>query len=764
MQLNAQLLLRTALVPAMLLPAAVHAQKYEADAEEIVVTAQRRPEAIRATPIAITALSGEFISGTRLTDVKDLITYSPGFSGNSDDSYIDGLAVRGIVSNDYGIGGDPAIGVFKDGVYQGRSGSVVTALFDMERAEALRGPQGFLFGRNAISGAISLVTRKPVLGETGGYLSAGLGETNRYELEAAINIPLGDHVALRVAGYGIRADGWIDNASTPGNDRIMGQEKLAGRASLLFESGPVRVVISGEYERRKLDGSPYRGSNADREVLDTLDQALGTTIVIRGGARSIDSDLIDPRDDGEIVGLSAEADWDLGFARLSAISGYRGHTFFYDEDYDYTPLPLGIYRQRQSGTYASQELRLVSSDAGRLSWSLGVSGYRETVRARFNDEADENFVCLAGYGYPSCDDLTQDLFGTQYVAAPGGMIIQVNDARNTSTGLSVYGDANYQVTPKLQAGAGLRYTWDRKRFGLSVPLTGSSLGNIWTFPFYTDGFIEDTKTWQGLTPRIFLRYAPDTRLSLYASVTRGYKAGGFGSFTVDAPVPIPDYGLVPDGTRPDAFEPETVWSGEIGAKGLVWGRRLQFDVTAFHYVYRDLQTNYYDTATRTQQVINVGRVRGYGVESAIIFRPNRFFDLYANLTWTRTVTSGDRACALADCGGLPNPTWASSGVANFHYPLAQDEIYLSGEWAYEGRRREAFDWRAVTRRDAYTAVNLRIGYRSGERWDANFYVQNILDSVYYLGAQNGGNLGPASVWGVSQPRNIGVQLRWRFGQ
>ena len=344
------------------------------------------------------------------------------------------------------------------------------------------------------------------------------------------------------------------------------------------------------------------------------------------------------------------------------------------------------------------------------------------------------------------------------------MIVQINDVRSIVTGLSLYGDANYQVTPRLQIGAGLRYTWDRKHFALDVPLTSSSLGNIWTFSFYTDGFIEDRKTWQGLTPRAFVRYAPSDRLSLYASLTRGYKAGGFGSFTVEAPSPIPDYGLVPAGTRPDSFAPETVWSGEIGAKGYLWGRRVQFDVAAFHYVYRDLQTNFYDTATRTQQVINVGRVRGYGVESAVTFRPNRYFDLYANLTWTRTVTSGDRACMLDDCGGLPNPTWASSGVATFHAPFGDDEAYLSGEWSYQGRRREAFDWRGIARRDAYTVVNLRAGYRLGDRIDAGIYVQNLFDSVYYIGARNGGDLNPASVWGVSQPRNVGVQLRWRFGR
>lgn len=736
----------------------------EAGAPEIIVTAQRRPEAIVRTPLAISSFSGDLVSHAKLDDIKDLVTYTPGFSGNSDDSYIDGLAIRGIVSNDYGIGGDPSIGVFKDGVHQGRSGSAVTSLFDIERAEALRGPQGFLFGRNAISGAISIVTRKPELDRLGGHIDLGVGETNRIEGEAAINLPLGSHWALRLAGYGVRADGWIDNAFTPGvDDRIMGQRKLAGRASLLYADGPLRITVIGEYEHRKLDGTPYRGSNADREVLDNLDQALGTQVVIRGGPRSVDSDLVDPRDDGSIAGVTAQADLDLGFATLTSITGYRGHDFFYSEDSDGTPLFLSNYAQWQHGNYASQELRLVSPGGGKLTWSVGVSGYREHVTARYRFDASEDLVCRAGFGYADCEALTQDLFGTSYVPAPGGVLADTNEARSTATGWSVYGDLNYTVLPRLELGAGLRYTWDHKRFGLNILPTPSTLGNIWTFPYFTDGFIEGAKTWRGFTPRAFVRLQATDRLSIYASLTRGYKAGGFGTFTIDAPTPVTDYGLVPTGTRPDSFEPETVWSKEVGAKGYLFGRRVQFDVAAFHYVYSNLQTNYYDTQTRTQQVINVGRVHGYGFETALTIRPNRYFDVYGNLTYTRTIKSGDRGCLLADCGGLPNPTWTTSGIATARYPFANGEAYISSEWTYRSRARQDFDWRGITQPDAYTTVNLRLGYKSNAGWEANVYVQNLFDATYYLGTVNGGDLTPANQWGVSQPRNIGINFRWRFG-
>lgn len=739
------------------------AQEAESDGTEILVTAQRRPEAIAKTPIAIAAFDGDFIASARLDDIKDVTVYAPGFAGNSDDSYIEDIAVRGIVSNDYGIGGEPSIGLFKDGIHQGRTGSAVTSLYDIERAEALRGPQGFLFGRNAISGAISVVTRKPDLGATSGHFDLTVGEPNRYEVEAALNLPLGDSWALRVAGYGLRTDGWVDNAFTPERDRIMRQDKTAARVSLLHEADGWRFVLTGEHERRRLDGTPYRASNADREVLDYLDAALGTRIVIGGGPRSVDTELVSPRDDGDISSVTATVERDLGFASISAIAGYRGHRFYYEEDYDATPLPLGVYRQRQSGTYASGELRLVSPGTGPLTWSTGVSAYREKVKARYWDEADETYVCLAGYGYASCDDMTQDLFGTAYAPAANGMLVQVNDAVNTTVGISAYGDLNYLLLPRLQLGAGLRYSRDRKRFALDVPRAATSLGNVWTFPYFTKGFIEDTRTWAGFTPRFYARWEPGANLSIYASLTRGHKAGGYGSFTVDASSPIPDYGLVPAGTRPDAFEPETVWSKELGIKGNVWGRRLRFDVTGFHYVYTDLQTNYYDTATRTQQVINIGKVHGTGVESAITFHPSPWFDLRGTLTWTRTVTSGDRGCPLADCGGLPNPTWQSSGIATFHYPMGRNEAWLSGEWTWVGSIREPWDWRGIVHRDPYAVANLVAGYRAGDRWEASVYVQNLFDKVYYQGALNGGDLDPASLWGVSQPRNIGINVRYKFG-
>ena len=179
--------------------------------EEVVVTATKREESVMDVPLAITALSGDFITSTNLNDVKDLISYTPGVSGNSQDSYIDAVSVRGVRTQDFGVGGDPSSGFFKNDLYEGRNGAVVTSLYDIERAEILRGPQNFLFGRNAIGGAFSVYTRKAEIGSDSGYIDLDIGERDHLVAEGAINATHTENLATRVAAYYSQEDGFARN-------------------------------------------------------------------------------------------------------------------------------------------------------------------------------------------------------------------------------------------------------------------------------------------------------------------------------------------------------------------------------------------------------------------------------------------------------------------------------------------------------------------------------------------------------------------------
>lgn len=256
--------------------------------EEVVVTATKREESVMDVPLAITALSGDFIASTNLNDVKDLISYTPGVSGNSQDSYIDAVSVRGVRTQDFGVGGDPSSGFFKNDLYEGRNGAVVTSLYDIERAEILRGPQNFLFGRNAIGGAFSVYTRKPEIGSNNGYIDLDVGQRSHFVTEGAINTSHSDNLATRVSGYYSQEDGFARNVYS-GRDEIE-HEKWAVRVSTRYESERLSVDAIIEYEERQQSGSMYRAIDRG-DIWDTFDEYVTSDTALQGNDEELDSDI-----------------------------------------------------------------------------------------------------------------------------------------------------------------------------------------------------------------------------------------------------------------------------------------------------------------------------------------------------------------------------------------------------------------------------------------------------------------------------------------
>ena len=224
--------------------------------EEVIVTATKREESLMDVPLAITAMSGDFIREVNLNDIKDLIQFTPGISGNSKDSFLDFVSVRGIRTIDFGNGGDPSVSLYKNGLYQGRTGSAVSSMYDIERAEVLRGPQGFLFGRNSVSGAFNVITAKPDLDGFGGYAEVDVGERGVFVFEGALNTPISDTFGLRIAGYHSEEDGYVKNLA--GGPDLIGHEKQAVRVSARYDNDRLTTDLFVEYEDRDQTGTVYR--------------------------------------------------------------------------------------------------------------------------------------------------------------------------------------------------------------------------------------------------------------------------------------------------------------------------------------------------------------------------------------------------------------------------------------------------------------------------------------------------------------------------
>lgn len=741
----------------------------------IVVTAQKREENIQDVPLAISAYSGEFTREVNLDDVKDLVKFTPGVSGNSFDSFIDFINVRGIRTNDFGVGGDPSIPFFKNGLYQSRNGAVVTSLYDIERAEVLRGPQGFLFGRNAIGGAVSVHTAKPRLGEVGGYAELDVAERSRIFGEGALNLPVGENTAVRAAVYGGQEDGYVDNLFFPDRDPLVEQEKYAARFSALHESGPFSAFFTAEYEDREQSGTVYRATQMD-ESWETLVDLFDVSL--RGNGRDADMDLgLGEADDAKIWSFGLQLDYDLGGAVLTSLTGYKDHEYFYAEDFDGTPLRINDYTQDQEGEYFEQEVRVVSTTDGPLSWYAGASYYDENIDALFAQGSSEQVMCdyylsyyFNYYGFSTCEEYLT-YYG--YAFNPDGLV-ERNAVRGRYHGWAAYVDATLKLNDYFDVGVGVRYTKETKEFGISALPVESDLGAFFALGFTTDGFVTDERSWDAFTPRFIARYHPNDEWMVFASATRGFKAGGFGSFSVVAPgvsffcTPFGDecLNLQQGEAVPDPFNPEKAWSYEAGVKGVLGGV-ARVDANVYYYTYKDLQTTI-DGPGGGIFVENIGDVNGWGFEGSMDADLGSYFSLLLSGAYADTEGNDfEDACDGLDvCEGnsLPHaPKWSGAAMLRFDYPVGPGNIAAAAEIFAQTKTFGGVFHDPGAVNPGYHDMSLRFGYEADAGWSVIGYVENVTNELYYTGAEESGGIIPSHFIGPSRPRTFGVLMSYEFG-
>ncbi len=733
--------------------------------EEVIVTVQRREQSLAEVPIAVTALSGEFIRSVNLDDVKDLVSFTPGLTGNSKDSFIDALNIRGVLTNDFGVGGDPSISIFKNGLYQGRNGAVVTSLYDIDRGEVLRGPQGFLFGRNSIGGGISVHTRRPDFDGTSGYTEVDVAERGHVVAEAAINLTASDQVAVRLAGYTAREDGFVSDVFDRNREDLIGVDKQAARLSLRFQTDRTDVNFMAEFEDRKQSGSVYRATERG-DSWETLASLFG--VALRGTIQDSDSDLgLGQRDEAEILSFGLGIEHDLGWATVTSLTGFRDHRYSYAEDFDGTPLRINDYAQDQEGDYFEQELRLVSDSNGPLSWYAGVSYYKENIDALFTQAGDEEVMCayyLSYYGFTNCTDYLA-YYGYVFTPNPNGLV-ERNRAVGKYEGWAAYVDLTYAFTDTWDASIGLRYNYDQKNFKMRAFDVESDLGPFFALGFTSAGFLEDTRSWNDLTPRVLVRWRPVDDWMAYASVTAGYKSGGFGSFAIFPDVAYGTLGVTPAEARPDTFEPEKAVSYELGAKGKFAGGRARIDVAAYRYDYKDLQSVVPGQGGGVL-VDNIGEVDGWGLEAALDINLSDTVELQFSAAYAKTEAHDVQAICdgLDICEGNPLPELPElsySAVLQATRPARQGDwlgrLELFGQTETGG----GLQADPAGAQGGWTEIALRLGYASSRGWKAIAYVENLTDEFYWDGAKPNGGIIPAHWFGPSRPRTLGLRLSWDF--
>ena len=723
--------------------------------EEIVVTAQKREQNLAEVPVAITAFTSESLLESGLDDARDLAVFTPGFFGAATNSFLETFSIRGISTTDLGFGGDPSVAIYKDHVYQGRTGSSLGHFYDMERVEVLKGPQGLLFGRNAGAGTIHLITAKPDPQATGGYAHAGAGERGVIEFDGAINLPLSDNTALRIAAFHAEENGWIENLQG-GSDRG-GNDNTGGRASIGFIDERTSVTATVEYEERQTSGTLYA-------ILDPFSGEPYT-----GDIWAIDSEVLDTdTDESDLLSLTLLIEYDLGFATFSSITGYKDHEFYYFEDVDGVPDRFINYIQDQSGDYLSQELRLVSDDSGDFSWFVGASAYWEDIAADFSSVSDEETACFYGFG-DSCAVIYPYFFGFEWPGGtPDGLLRESGTGEGEYNGWALYGEVTYRLTEHFDVSLGLRYSYDRKEYTMEAPYGDSYLSPAILLGFNLPQALSDSENWDDVSPRAVLRYRPNEDLTLYASFTKGFKSGGYDSFAVTGLDPY-TFEVVPGVTTLNPFGPETVHSFEAGLKALLFDGTTQLDVAGFYYEYEDMQLGTFKGTLF--EVDNVGEVEGYGVEAQLHSRPNRYIEFNLGIALSDTEADGVSldTCArldlVSDCNGnrLPShPKETVNAGLTLRYPKDPGEWFLGAEYIYVGHWFSDLNNEDVLRQPSFTEVNVRAGF-SRQNWTLWAYVENAGDEQWYGATSDFFEDGTYPIAFLqNRPRTVGVRLLYEF--
>jgi iron complex outermembrane receptor protein len=708
-------LLSTAVLAALQLPAVAIAQSTSPQLDEIVVTAQKRAQRFGDVGISGTAYTGDSLAAQGVRQIADFAMLTPNVQikdvvANS----VPNITIRGIGLNDYAANNNPAAGIYVDDVYLVSPAMLSFGLFDVERVEVLKGPQGTLFGRNTTAGTVNFVSRKPG-DELDGYLTLDYGRFERFLAEGAIGGPISDTLSGRIALQTIQqGDG---HQTDRVNGRKVGEvDRTSARGALAWQpSDAVSVLLSLNAGRDKSDVWLIKIDNPFTAEDD------GDTNPYRSGA-SIDTQM-----DLESKGANLTIDWSISDTlTLTSVTGYQDFSRLHVEDRDGTSLIQldGIFDNEID--QFSQELRL--AHVGDQLVLIGGVFYGE-------DSVDTRDV------FEAADLLS--LLGLAGVDAIG------NEYRQDTTSAALFLHSEWSLSPSWKLTAGARYTDDSKDFGGAYTFLIAGGAELPLYPDVVNEFNTDN-----VSGKLGLDYKGFENTLLYASVSRGFKSGGFqGQLSFD-PAAL------------QAFDDEKVLAYEMGLKTRQLGNSLEFNASVFFYDYEDMQFygGLFDSPVGVLfGITNVGDAEVMGAEADLWWRPMEGFDLRFGLGLLDTEITRSVVDGVASGSELPNsPEMTFSSLARYEWPISGS---LTAEIAMAANYQGSLTYDIIrdppeAREGSYWLYDARIGIgAANDRWDVSLWAKNLADERYRTQVLFS-SVGFGESWGL--PRTYGVSFSLRM--
>jgi iron complex outermembrane recepter protein len=725
-----------------------------AQIEEIIVTATRRETNVQDTGISVTALSAEILDQFNITTTEELTIITPGlmFQNGGGSPLVGLVSIRGVSQNDFAGHIESPNALYVDEVYQASISTNSIKMFDINRAEVLRGPQGTLFGRNATGGLIHVVTNKPTE-EREGYLKGNVGSFDSYSAEAAISGPLGDTIQARLAVFFSGNDGHIKNDLGPDQQ---GDNTKAGRLHVAFNpTEKLDILLTAsifDYDVDGIGGAFSAGA--------TVDPVTGFGVPA-GPANNTVTGYIDADGDKYTGSFNQSGFLDREYKSLSgkityafsddmsvvSISNFHHVKTSYLEDNDLTPIPFTEFDQTANIDVVSEELRLEHDDGGPLRWSAGV----------YFINIDGNYTQGLGVTPPPFFDAAALALSQEAVYAL------------ETTSYSVFGQGEYDFNEKLTLTAGLRWTYDEKDYAYNtnaglfiggalipgvIPL-GVPPGSLIEAVANSGGVgVTDSHDEDGISARLQLDYSVNQDWLLYASFNKGYKAfnynAGFAGF---APIA---------GLR---FKGEDIFAYEIGSKVDFWDGKGRWNISGYYYDYNDYQA--FDQRGINFTLFNTDATIG-GMDTELTLRPGPGTTLMVGAAYLDTkvkdvlIGTDPLNPISVDREAPQSPEFTLSGAFIQDFHIADGTVSLQLSAYYNSGYFSQLTNSPITDIPDYVILNGRLTYTSAnEKYQVSAFARNLLDKEYITYAFDIASNGfQEQNLGVS--RWAGVEARYNF--
>lgn len=732
----------------------------ENELETIIVTARRREERLQRTPVSVVSLDASDLEARSLTNLQGLQNFVPNLTFAPSQNVGDAagnIFIRGIGQEDFIAGTEAGVGFYLDGVYVARTMGTLMNLIDADRIEVLRGPQGTLYGKNAIGGAINIISAAPGPGRQA-YVDLIGGELGRLDARAMANFSLTNRLFVRLAAGRFSRDGYLKRLPAPfaptaftqtDHDDEGRDDSAAGRLQLRWlASDRLTVDLAADASRR-------RGTQAPTHV-DAIDPRFGLVLrdvnfLIREGRLPgpeitnalVRDDLLESYAGGgnsiaqDIEGLAATFTRDAGAHSLKLITAYRGLRSHVMTDLDGTWFAILGNEFRERHRQYSAELQ-ASGLIGGMVYTAGLFALAERVRAQSGPRgrADVRYLCGCFY---------------QPDERP---ILSIPRRKQTGESYAAYAQAGFSLVDRLSATLGGRFSLERKATDVELLVLDPDTLEPTDL---VQRRASNSGRWSAFTWRAGLEFQANPDLMLYVSAAKGYKSGGFNTRPV---LNLPNLGF-------NEFAPETALTYEAGIRSEWFDRRVRLNATVFHTGYRDIQlrqqTHIDGVLTTLIENAARARIRGIEIEAAARLSERLTASLAYGHLDPRYLDVGRVDNLTLDTDFQRTPRHSFTASAGYTLPVGRNQLTLHADYSY--RSREQFQlFSSPFDQPGYGLLGARLTLRDArERWSVALFGLNLLDKRYRAAGRGTGlaEVGFAnSVIGL--PRQLGVEVKAGF--